>query len=347
MKSLEDVWQRPEVDRRGGTGRVMRRLLALLVGSLIVLLLLVAAGLVYESVSSARAWRAHPPPGELIDVGDYRLHVHVMGENRGRPAVILDHGGTSMSLQWGWVQPELAQHTQVVAYDRPGMGWSDPAPRQLEAQEAVGHLHSALQQAGITGPYVLVGHSMGALMARTFALRYPDEVAGLVLVDPRTVEQDDSVAGDGAGAQTYARVLSVVARLGIVRITGLADQGAEGLPAEQFEQGVALFPSHRFLKNVGADAYLGGSAEKLLRANPDVEQLPVIVLGASAPDGVFDPEQRAAMNALYSSLAERSPSWSYQEVPGAGHTSIVTHQAPARVVSEAVLTLVNGAAAAR
>jgi pimeloyl-ACP methyl ester carboxylesterase len=329
-----------EDERQGGRGCGRGCMTALLAGALVVVVLAVA-GMVYESVTSARAWEAHPPPGEMVDAGGYRLHLHTMGEARGQPTVILDHGGMSMSLQWGWVQPELARHTRVVAYDRPGMGWSEPAPGQLEAEEAVDDLRAALRQAGIEGPYVLVGHSMGALMVRTFAARYPDEVAGLVLVDPRFEAEEGSPAMGGAGAQVFARILSVVGRLGIVRITGLAEQEAEGLPPEQVEQAVALFPSHRFLRNVGADGYLGDSAEVLLRATPPPEGIPVTIVAATGADGAFNPEQRAEMNAHYRNLAARSPLWSYREVEGAGHATIVTHEEPARVVAGAVLEMVN------
>lgn len=87
-----------------------------------------------------------------------------MGEEQGLPSVLLEHGGTAMSVQWGWIQPVIARHTRVVAYDRPGLGWSEASPERLEAQQAVDDLYLALQKAGIQGPYLLVGHSMGGFM---------------------------------------------------------------------------------------------------------------------------------------------------------------------------------------
>jgi hypothetical protein len=124
--------------------RPKRTCLVIILIPLTLIIILFAAGVTYESLASASAFRQHPPPGQLYDVGGYRLHLHLMGEDQGLPTVVLDHGAGSMSAQWGWVMPEIAQHTRVVAYDRPGMGWSDPSPRQLEANELVRDLHNAL-----------------------------------------------------------------------------------------------------------------------------------------------------------------------------------------------------------
>ncbi len=119
-----------------------------------------------------------PPLGKLIDVGGYRVHLYCIGT--GSPTVVIV--GAGFSFDWGLVQPEAAKFTQVCSYDHSGIGWSDDGPKDscvLRANEA----HSALKNAGIQGPYVLVGHSLGALVARLYAGRYPDEVAGIVFVD--------------------------------------------------------------------------------------------------------------------------------------------------------------------
>src|SRR4029079_8879704 len=93
--------------------------------------------------------------------------------------------GGCTSANWGWVQPEIARITRVVAYDRAGFGWSDPGSEPRDALHNVHELHTALAKAGIAGPYVLVGHSYGGPVARVFTSEYPDEVAGMVFVDPR------------------------------------------------------------------------------------------------------------------------------------------------------------------
>jgi pimeloyl-ACP methyl ester carboxylesterase len=123
-----------------------------------------------------------PPPGRLVDVGGFRLHLNASGE--GSPVVVLDAALGGSSVSWALVQPELAQVTRVCSYDRAGFGWSDPGPMPRTAGRIAGELRMLLERADIRPPFVLVGHSFGGLVVQVFASRYPDCTAGLVLVDP-------------------------------------------------------------------------------------------------------------------------------------------------------------------
>jgi pimeloyl-ACP methyl ester carboxylesterase len=114
----------------------------------------------------------------LVDVGGYRVHLYCVGA--GSPAVVIT--GAGYSFDWGLVQPEVAKFTRVCAYDHSGIAWSDPGPADT-CSLRVGEIHAALRNAKIAGPYVLVGHSLGALVSRLYASKYPDEVAGMVIVD--------------------------------------------------------------------------------------------------------------------------------------------------------------------
>ncbi len=126
--------------------------------------------------------RPPAPPGQLIDVGGYRLHLNCQGE--GTPAVILDAALGASSISWSLVQPEVARFTQVCAADRAGLGWSDAGPMPRTAGRVADELRVLLERAAIPPPYVLVGHSFGGLVMRIFAKRYAKEAAALVLVDP-------------------------------------------------------------------------------------------------------------------------------------------------------------------
>lgn len=124
------------------------------------------------------------PPGKLIDIGGYRLHINSTG--KGKPTVVLIAGAGDFSFDWNLVQPAISTFTRVCSYDRAGMAWSDlgPTPRTMK-QEAF-ELRTLLKKAKIKAPYVLVGHSIGGLIARVYAAEYPKEIAGMVLVDSTT-----------------------------------------------------------------------------------------------------------------------------------------------------------------
>ena len=120
-------------------------------------------------------------PGQLVDIGGRRINLHCTGI--GRPTVILMAGSLSWSFTWYKTQPEIAKSARVCAFDRASYGFSDPAPQPQILLDTVSDLHAALKAADVPGPYVLVGHSLGGLEARLFAQRWPQEVAGMVLVD--------------------------------------------------------------------------------------------------------------------------------------------------------------------
>ena len=125
---------------------------------------------------------AYSPPGKLLDVGGFRLHLNCTGKSR--PAVVLIAGAGDFSFDWGLVQPDLSRFTRVCSYDRAGLAWSDPGPMPRTMRQEAYELHLLLKAARVEPPYVLVGHSIGGLMARVYAEQYAGEVAGVVLVDP-------------------------------------------------------------------------------------------------------------------------------------------------------------------
>ncbi|HLE37310.1 MAG TPA: alpha/beta fold hydrolase, partial [Candidatus Acidoferrales bacterium] len=182
-------------------------------------LILTLAGVVYQAVGAARDARRYPPRGRLVRVDGRQVHIHASGE--GSPTVVLESGMGASTLSWSLVRPLVAEFARVVSYDRAGAGWSDLARTARTADAIAEELHTLLAEAGIAGPYVLVGHSFGAYVLQAFVGRYPDEVQGMVLVDPihpdewrNPTPQQQRVIRIGA---RYARVAAWLARVGFVR----------------------------------------------------------------------------------------------------------------------------------
>ena len=147
----------------------------------------VALGMLWNAAMGTLDRRLHPPPGSFYNVDGYRMHLVCTGA--GSPTLILDAGLGDDWLQWRRVQPALSQVTRVCSYDRAGYGWSEPRPGPRDSVHIADELHSLLQQAGITGPIVLMGHSASGLHIRVYATRYPAGIVGLIFVDASTPDQ--------------------------------------------------------------------------------------------------------------------------------------------------------------
>jgi pimeloyl-ACP methyl ester carboxylesterase len=207
---------------------------AILAGALTV----AGIGAFWQAIADRRDRRRFPPPGELVEVGDHRLHLVVSGEPSEAPTVVLEAGMASMSANWAWVRQELANNRRVVSYDRAGLGWSDRATGPVDAATSAADLHSALERSGIAPPYVLAGHSYGGLVVRMFADRYPGEVAGLVLVDSSHPDQWANIPASREG-RTVAlgnRMTALSARVGLLRLLHTERPFIAGLPAREYAE---------------------------------------------------------------------------------------------------------------
>ncbi|MGH9608782.1 MAG: alpha/beta fold hydrolase [Bryobacteraceae bacterium] len=149
-------------------------------------LALLLGGMAYEKLGTSADRRRYPPPGRILSDGPLRLHINEQGT--GTPAVILESGIAASSLSWTFIQPQIAKFTRVVSYDRAGLGWSGACtvPRTLAAM--LKEFDFLLTAAALPPPYILVGHSYGGLLMRAWAALHPDRVAGLLLLDPVSLE---------------------------------------------------------------------------------------------------------------------------------------------------------------
>jgi pimeloyl-ACP methyl ester carboxylesterase len=184
--------------------------------------LLAIGGLVLQAVFEREAAK-FPPPGNLVTV-DGKRRLHVVCEGTGSPTVILEAGGTHFSTEYASVLHGLGAKTRVCAYDRAGMGWSDPSSKPLSARALVDDLSALLAGSKIDPPYVIVAGSAGGMVAELYTREHPDVVAGLVLLDAVTGRMIDDmpVAGDHMARRAcLARTLN---RFGLLRLLDPLDR---------------------------------------------------------------------------------------------------------------------------
>jgi pimeloyl-ACP methyl ester carboxylesterase len=191
--------------------------------SLVILVCALVAGSTIFNAAALRYYRAiYPAPGKFYGVNGHDMYIYCTGE--GSPTIVLDAGMGNDSMAWAKVQPELSKTTQVCSYDRAGMGWSTPQSGPRDADNIVSQLHALLQQAGIHGPVVLMGHSLAGIYIRAYASRYPQEVTGLIFVEGATPFGDDRASAElkamtlPSKSQYYSYVAAIA--IGIPRLTG-------------------------------------------------------------------------------------------------------------------------------
>jgi pimeloyl-ACP methyl ester carboxylesterase len=284
-----------------------------------------------------------PPLGELYDLGDgRRLMLHHAGT--GTPAVVIEAGAGTFGLDYLNLFERCAQRTTCVLYDRAGSGWSDPLPGPRSARDIVTDLKDALRLAGVTGPYLLVGHSFGGLLTRAFAQNFPNEVIGMVLIDP-LVEgiplPDDT---DQAAAEAMLEELR--------RNPDLIREWYPDLFAEW-----GKFPEQvrdpLIARHLEPDRAYSGIRDMLsarpLQAEvangPTLPDMPIIVLTGMQIDpspGMSDDDKRAFNNiklAAHAAFANSLPHGEHQVLSDAGH--LLYTQRP-DVVAGAVFGVLGG-----
>ncbi len=311
-------------------------------GLLIGLVALASTGFTYQTVAAAADQRELVPPGQLFDVGGFKMHLYCTGKpNDGRPTVILEALAVGFSSYWAWVQPQLAQQTRVCAYDRAGFGWSQPDPQAESLARTAQNLHTLLQKANITGPYVLVGHSKGGLYVREYAALYPAEVAGLVLLDsahPFQFERHPDWSADDIAMLKWLPFIQGLLRFGIGHAYFAAggELDFKSLPPQAHAALAAASSSPEYWATVQAEMTLASQIFKQAQALGSLGDLPLIVIsrGQDLESGWGD---------LQAELAGLSTNSRHITVPDASHTSLIFDPAQAQQVSGAILAVVNSA----
>jgi len=305
-------------------------------------------GALFQALGVRRDRKHFPPPGRLVDVGGHRLHLLESGS--GDLTIVFEAGLMSTVLSWSNLQRELAQSYRVIGYDRAGLGWSDLGPMPRTADRIVDELHALLQEAAIAPPYILVGHSFGGLTMPLFAARFPDETAGMVLVDPVVPaewnppsEHDRKLTRIGAQVCRRAALLS---RIGLIRFVAfllttraakvaahlvrLISRGAPAesgsvsspwfaaLPANERTMASVFWVQEKFAQTIASQLENLPVSAAQIAERDSVRDKPVVILSArTAPERRREEHAAAAARAPLGShvIAEKSNHWIMQDEP--------------------------------
>jgi pimeloyl-ACP methyl ester carboxylesterase len=295
-------------------------------------LAIAAVGGGYETVRESLDARAYPPPGQLVDVGGHRLHLHCTGT--GSPTVVLEPGQGGVSSDLAWVASAVARDTTVCVYDRAGRGWSDPADNPQDGAQIAADLHTLLHRARVPGPYVLAGHSFGGLYVQAFAAQFPNEVAGLVLLDSTAPKPGPTLLTNTTD-NAFGRVTALapaIAHLGAGRL--IAQASYADLPSRVRDEARA---------NASLARNLGSYIDEFVEANTAMQQAsaltnlngkPLIVLTADTGNG-------ASWQGKQDHMAGLSTDSLHRVAHATTHDSMLSDPADSAAASQAIHDVVE------
>lgn len=294
---------------------------------------LVAIGGGYETVQESLDRGAHPMHGQLVDVGDgRRLYLSCAGS--GNPTVVLVQGAGEPSSVWAWIAPDVAQGTRVCVYDRAGRGWSDPAPGQQDGIAIATDVNALLTGAHEAAPYVLVGHSFGGLYVRAFAARYPNQTAGVVLLDATDPHQF-TLPAYPVFYEVFRRVSALfpsLARFGVGRIAYRSQYGT--LPSEARAEQYMFWCTARHARSLRDEFAAAPLAMQQADSLLTLGNRPLMVVTA-----LKDAEEGwAALQDEVPKLSSNSSHWSLSTTT---HSSLIEHKADAALASQAIREVVS------
>jgi pimeloyl-ACP methyl ester carboxylesterase len=324
------IWMRRSVRRA-----LRSRTRAWIVQPVCAVLAIAAVGGGAETVLESMDHSLHAPAGQTYQVNGHRMFLHCTGT--GSPTVLLSSGFGERSPSWAWIVNSVASTTRVCVYDRAGEGWSEPAGHPQDGIELATDLHGTLAAAGVNGPYVLAGHSVGGTYNMIFAARYPTEVAGMVLLDSATPEQFTALPKYPAFYSTYRRVsgvLPTLARLGIGRVA--ATTQFSGLPTGARQQEQAFAATAREFGGMNDEWSQLPAAFTQAKALTTLGAKPLIVLTAGKG-------QEAGWSDAQDKLALLSSNMVHRTIDDATHAELLVNQRYADQSSAAIVEVVSAA----
>lgn len=268
-----------------GSFKMQKRIKQVIIFLIVAITVLLVGGIIYQQLSITRDANNYPAPGELIEVGGHRLHLHCIGE--GEPTLIIDAGAADWSLSWLTLQEDLSTLTRTCVYDRAGLGWSEAGEAPRTSDTLVRELHTLLANANIEPPYIFLGHSLGGYNARIYHEQYPDDLAGMILLESAHPDQWNQLPEEVEGLVNeqvgLLNTMSLLSNFGIVRLI-LPEHTHH---SEDFQ---GIYRSHMATSgHMTASAYeLGGGIESATQV-PDnsLDDLPLVVVTAAKSFDAF------------------------------------------------------------
>jgi len=279
-----------------------------------------------------------PPPGRFVTVDGARLHLWCIGQ--GTPTVVLEPGLGGTTLTWSWLQPELAKFTRVCSYDRPGLGWSEALDTPRTGRSQARTLHKLLTAAGETGPFVMVGHSLGGAYARLYRSQFRNEVQGLVLLDSVQAGYCERMPGAHELIRDLAAQLALCRRTARLHLAGLLlpmPASAYLLP-EPVQPAVKTFlnsPRHLSAMQLEAEGWME-TMEQAAKLRP-LGRLPLLVLSSDVSGGPVKREWMPYWREMQKDLGMLSDVSVSKVVPGANHETMVTRKEHADWIAAVIM----------
>lgn len=234
----------------------------------------------------------HRPLGELVDVGGYRLHLYKTGE--GSPTVLLEASSGGWSLDWSLVQPGVAAFSRVCSYDRAGFGWSDAGPKPRTSGQIAKELRLLTRNAGVEGPYVLVGASFGGHVVRQFAHENPGQTVGMVLLDAKHEAMSSRMPPAWAQSETsFARAfrfMALLSKIGLLRLAGrwmgdrAAPPGLEKLPDALRDTYLQVGYRSKYFDATLDELAAAPESDAQVRAAGSLGDIPLVVIRHGVPE---------------------------------------------------------------
>jgi len=271
---------------------MMRMLRMTLAGVCLATVSLAFTGALYEMIGRWRDAQRFPQRGHLVQAGSTRMNIDCSGQ--GSPTVILESGSGGPSVDWLMVQPEVATFSRVCSYDRAGYGWSDSGPEPRSSLQIAHELKQLLLAASEKGPYVLVGHSMGGYDIRVYTGQYPNDVAGMVLVDASHEDQDRRAPESiRKWAQDYRKhpgwkklKYFLQLHLGWARLTMDRDAPASWPKRFREEERFLTLPTKHQFATIDEDQVFSTLSAAQVRSAGNLGDRPLIVLTATRQDDI-------------------------------------------------------------